>query len=155
MKIQYILLLMCIAGSAHSQTNKYLILKHRDKAKEVVVAHGEFVVLKTFKGEKIRGKMEVLSETLIRVKHKIVPLTNVERIGRRDAWAMRIASVLVSTGMNISLFGLSDNLRNGWQEPSENYKAGLPMLGVGIPLMMLTYKRTSKQWLYEGTVGAW
>lgn len=140
---------------SYSQTNKYLVIKHRDKQKEVVIAEGEYVVVKTFKGEKIRGTVEVLSETLIRVKHKIVPLTNVERIGRRYAWAMRIASVLVSTGMNISIFGLSDNLRNGWDAPSENYKAGIPMLAVGIPLMVLTYKRKSKKWTYEGALGSW
>jgi hypothetical protein len=89
------------------------------------------------------------------VKHKIVPLTNVDRIGRRDPWAFRIASVLVSTGMNITLFGLGDNMRSGWERPSENYKAGLPMLAVGIPLMLLTYKRTSKNWTYEGAMGGW
>jgi len=155
MKIIGILLLICSGIVVQAQTSKYLVIKHREKQKEVVVAQGEFVVVKTFKGEKIRGTMEVLSETLIRVKHKIVPLTNVERIGRRDPWTFRIASVLVSTGMNISLFGLSDNLRNGWDSPSENYKAGLPMLAVGIPLMVITYKRTSKRWTYEGAMGNW
>jgi hypothetical protein len=155
MKVQFVILLLCVSGLVSAQTSKYLVIKHREKQKEVVIAEGEFVVVKTFKGEKIRGKMEVLSETLIRVKHKIVPLTNVERIGRRDPWAFRIASVLVSTGMNISLFGLSDNLRSGWDRPSENYKAGLPMLAVGIPLMVLTYKRTSKNWTYECALGSW
>jgi hypothetical protein len=155
MRIIGIIILLCLVYALHAQATKYLVLNHRDKQKEVVIAQGEFVVVKTFKGEKIRGQMEVLSETLIRVKHKIVPLTNVERIGRRDPWAFRIASVLVSTGMNISLFGLSDNLRSGFDRPSENYKAGLPMLAVGIPLMVLTYKRTSKNWMYEGAIGGW
>jgi hypothetical protein len=155
MRIIGIITVLCFTYTIQAQTNKYLVLKHRDKQKEVVIAQGEFVVVKTFKGEKIRGQMEVLSETLICVKHKVVPLTNVERIGKRDAWTMRIASLLVSTGMNISLFGLSDNLRKGWDIPSENYKAGLPMLAVGIPLMALTYKRTSKKWTYEGAMGSW
>ena len=155
MRITGILIMLCLAYAVHAQTNKYLVIKHRDKQKEVVIAQGEFVVVKTFKGEKIRGTMEVLSETLIHVKHKVVPLTNVERIGRRDPWMFRIASVLVSTGMNISLFGLSDNLRKGWDIPSENYKAGLPMLAVGIPLMALTYKRTSRKWTYEGAMCSW
>lgn len=155
MKIVMMSLVLVMSTLCHAQSNKYLVLKHRDKSKEKVIAQGEFVVVKTFKGEKIRGTMEVLSETLIRVKHKIVPLTNVERIGKRDPWAFRIASVLVSTGMNISLFGLSENLREGWKTPSQNYKAGLPMLVAGIPLMVLTYKRTSKKWTYEGAMGNW
>mgnify|MGYP007079516089 CR=1 FL=1 len=155
MKIIGIILIMCFAYTSQAQSNKYLILKHRDKQKEVVIAQGEFVVIESFKGEKIRGQMEVLSETLIRVKHKVVPLTNVKKIGRRNAKVMRVATVLVSMGMNISLYGLSDNLRHGWDEPSENYKAGIPMLAVGIPLMIMTYKRTSEHWTFEGTVGAW
>jgi hypothetical protein len=155
MRIIGIITMLCLAYSIQAQTNKYLVLKHRDKQKEVVIAQGEFVVVKTFKGEKIRGQMEVLSETLIRVKHKVVPLTNVERIGKRDAWTMRIASLIVSTGMNITLFGLSDNLRHGWDTPSENYKAGIPLLAAGIPMLVLTYKRTSKHWTYEGAMGNW
>jgi hypothetical protein len=155
MRIIGIITMLCLAYTIQAQTNKYLVLKHRDKQKEVVIAQGEFVVVKTFKGEKIRGQMEVLSETLIRVKHKVVPLTNVERIGKRDAWTMRIASLIVSTGMNITLFGLSDNLRHGWDTPSENYKAGIPLLAVGIPMLVLTYKRTSKYWTYEGAMGNW
>lgn len=147
--------MLCFACTIHAQTNKYLVLKHRDKQKEVVIAQGEFVVVKTFKGEKIRGQMEVLSETLIRVKHKIVPLTNVERLGKRDAWIMRIASLIVSTGMNVTLFGLSENLREGWDSPSENYKAGVPLLAAGFPMLVLTYKRTSKHWTYEGAMGNW
>jgi hypothetical protein len=155
MRIIGIIIGLSLAYAVHAQTNKYLVLKHRDKQKEEVVAQGEFVVVKTFKGEKIRGTMEVLSETLIRVKHKVVPLTNVERIGKRDAWTMRIASLIVSTGMNITLFGLSDNLRHGWDTPSENYKAGIPLLAAGIPMLVLTYKRTSKHWTYEGAMGNW
>jgi hypothetical protein len=154
-KIFLLFLCLLFLQTAFSQSNKYLVLKHRDKQKEVVIAQGEFVVVKTFKGEKVRGQMEVLSETLIRVKHKVVPLTNVERIGKRDAWTMRIASLIVSTGMNITLFGLSDNLRHGWDTPSENYKAGIPLLAAGIPMLVLTYKRTSRHWTYEGTMGNW
>ncbi len=137
MRIIGIITVLCFTYTIQAQTNKYLVLKHRDKQKEVVIAQGEFVVVKTFKGEKIRGQMEVLSETLIRVKHKVVPLTNIERIGKRDAWTMRIASLIVSTGMNITLFGLSDNLRHGWDTPSENYKAGIPLLAVGIPISII------------------
>jgi hypothetical protein len=147
--------MLCLAYTIQAQTNKYLVLKHRDKQKEVVIAQGEYVVVKTFKGEKIRGQMEVLSETLIRVKHKIVPLTNEERIGKRDAWTMRIASLIVSTGMNITLFGLSENLREGWDTPSENFKAGIPLLAAGIPMLVLTHKRTSQHWTYEGAMGNW
>ncbi len=61
-----------------AQSTKYLVLKHREKLREVVIAQGEYVVVESFKGEKIRGAMVVLSETLIRVKHKVVPLTNVK-----------------------------------------------------------------------------
>jgi hypothetical protein len=153
---QSLIVFFLLAGNfALAQTNKYLVLKHREKQKEVVIAHGEFLVVKTFKGEKIRGTMEVLSENMIRVKHKIVPLTNVERIGKRDARLLRVASLLVSTGMNITLFGVSDNLRNGWDTPSENYKAGIPMLAVGIPFIVFSYKRTSQHWTYEGALGSW
>jgi hypothetical protein len=155
MKIVMMSLVLLMSTLCQAQTNKYLVIKHRENSKEVVIAQGEFVVVKTFKGEKIRGTMEVLSENMIRVKHKIVPLTNVERVGKRDAKVLRIASLIVSTGMNITLFGLSDNLRHGWDTPSDNYKAGIPMLGVGIPAIVLSYKRTSKKWTYEGAVGNW
>jgi len=138
-----------------AQLPKYLVLKHRDKPKEVVIAEGEYVVVESFKGEKIRGTMVVLSETLIRVKHKVVPLTNVKSIGRRNMRIYQIASMLVSIGVNITLFGLSDNLRHGWERPSQNYKAGLPMLAVGIPLMVLTHKRTSEHWTYDGQMPGW
>ena len=147
--------LLCIAYTLSAQTSKYVILKHRDKQKEVVVAHGEYVVLTTFKGETIKGQLEVLSETLVRVKHKVVPLTNVQKFGRRNQRLFQLGSMIVTTGMNITLFGLSDNLRHGWETPSTNYKAGVPMLAVGIPMMLFTYKCTSEHWTFEGTVGSW
>lgn len=139
----------------YAQNSKYLVLKHREKQKEVVISEGEFVVLKTFKGEKVRGQMRILADNMIRVKHKVVPLTSVERIGRRSPGISRVASLVVTTGMNLFLYGLSDNLKNGWEQPSENYKASTPLLAVGIPLLVLTYKRTSKNWTYEGAVGSW
>ncbi len=67
----------------------------------------------------------------------------------------QIASMLVSTGVNITLFGLSDNLRHGWERPSQNYKAGLPMLAMGVPLMVLSYKRTAEHWTFEGQMPGW
>ena len=155
MKVQFVILLLCISGLVSAQTSKYVILKHRDKQKEIAVAQGEYVVLTTFKGEAIKGKLEVLSETLVRVKHKVVPLTNIQKFGRRNQRLFQLGSMIVTTGMNITLFGLSDNLRHGWDTPSTNYKAGVPMLAVGIPLMLFTYKRTSEHWIFEGTVGAW
>ena len=155
MKIFSLLLLIIVSTGLQAQTNKFVILKHRDKPQEVAIAQGEYVVVTTFKGEKIKGQMEVLSETLIRVKHKIVPLTSIQKFGRRNQRVFQLASMLVSTGMNITLFGLSDNLRHGWEVPSNNYKAGLPMLAVGIPLMIFAHKRTSKRWTYKGTVGNW
>jgi hypothetical protein len=155
MKIIGAFVLLFCTLTSQSQTNKYVIIQHRDKHKEVAVAQGEYVVVTTFKGEKIKGHLEVLSETLIRVKHKIVPLTSIRKFGRRNQRIFQIASAMVSTGMNISLFGLSDNLRHGWETPSNNYKAGVPILVVGIPLMVLTYKRTSEHWTYVGMVGNW
>ena len=82
MKIFSLLLLIIVSTGLQAQTNKYVILKHRDKPQEVAIAQGEYVVVTTFKGEKIKGQMEVLSETLIRVKHKIVPLTSIQKFGR-------------------------------------------------------------------------
>ena len=155
MKNTLFICLVLIASSVGAQTNKYVILKHRDKQKEVAVAQGEFVIITTFKGEKMKGPLEVLSDKLIRIKHQIVPLTSIQSFGRRNRRIYQIASTMVSTGMNITLFGLSDNLRHGWDEPSDNYKAGIPMLIVGIPMMVLSYKRTSENWTYVGTVGDW
>ena len=68
MKIIGVFFLLVCTLTSQSQTKKYVIIKHRDKHKEVAVAQGEYVVVITFKGEKIKGHLEVLSETLVRVK---------------------------------------------------------------------------------------
>ncbi len=155
MKVILSISLLLFTLSSIAQAPKYLILKHRDKQKEVVITEGEYVSIKTFKGDKVRGQMLVLSEKLIKVKHKVVPLTNVKSIGRRGAGVGRVASLVVTTGMNLLLYGISDNLRNGWNEMSQNYRASLPMLAVGIPLITTTYKRKSKNWKYEGQLTGW
>ncbi|PCJ66747.1 MAG: hypothetical protein COA58_04620 [Bacteroidetes bacterium] len=152
---KYVLPFLFFSSSVFAQSDKFLILKHRDKIKEIVINEGEFVVVKTFKGGKVRGRVLVLSENMIKVKHKVVPLTSIERIGRRNAAVTKIASLVVSTGMNLFLYGVSDNLRNGWDETNGNYKAGVPLLGIGIPLLTTTYKRTSKKWKFVGQVSGW
>ncbi|MGB1038805.1 MAG: hypothetical protein ACPGYY_09185 [Bacteroidia bacterium] len=150
-----LMLPLFLALSGFAQTNKYLVLEHRHKQKEVVIAEGEVVIIKTFKGERISGRMTVLSEALIRVKHKVVPLTNVQYVGRRNQKILRIASLVVSTGANLLLYGISEDLRDGWGTLSENHKASVPMLAVGIPFLTMTYKRTSKNWKYKGELGTW
>ena len=155
MIVKLILPLLLMGSNIYAQTNKYLILKKRDSKREIVYNEGEIVIVKTFKGEKIKGPMIVLTESLIQVKHKVVPLTNVQCIGKRNPVIGRIASVLVTTGMNFFVYGLSDNLKNGWSEVSENYKASLPMLGLGVPLLTLTHKRKAKKWKFEGQVNSW
>lgn len=141
--------------SSLAQAPKFLILKHRSKQKEVVVTEGEFVSVTTFKGEKVRGQMLVLSEKLIKVKHKVVPLTSVRSIGRRSAPVARVASMIVTTGMNLMLYGVSNNLKNGWEGELDNYKASGPLLALGIPLLTVTYKRTSEHWKFAGQMPGW
>ena len=147
--------MLLFTSSIYAQSNKYLILKKRESTREVVFNEGEIIVIKSLKGEKIKGPMIVLTESLIQVKHKVVPLTNVACIGKRNPVIGRIASVLVTTGMNFFVYGLSDNLKNGWSEVSENYKASVPMLGLGVPLLTMTYKRKAKKWTFKGDVGNW
>ncbi len=112
--------------SCNAQSQKYLVLKHRDKPKEIAIVEGEFVVIRSFKGEKIRGPLEVVSEDLIRVKHKVVPLTNVQSFGKRNNKVMRVASTILSVGLNISVYGLSENLKNGWTNVLRQYFKNRP-----------------------------
>lgn len=153
MKCVGLLLLLAFSFACQGQSRKFLIISHRLKAKEVVISEGQIVVVKSFKGEKLKGPLEVLSENLIRVKHKVVPLTNIQYIGRTNPEVVRVASLIVSTGMNLFLYGLSDNLKHGWESLSDTHKASVPLLAVGIPLLTVSYKRMSKKWTYKGQVG--
>ena len=144
-----------IAVLLFGQNDKYLIIEHREKQKEVVIANGEIVRVRSFKGEKLKGKIEILSESLVRVKHKVVPLTSIQSIGRKHKVVGRIASLLVTNGMNLFVYGVNDNLRNGWDQVSHLYKASIPMLGVGIPFLVVTKNRKAKKWTYVGQVDIW
>lgn len=150
-----IIIPLLFSFSAMAQSDKYLILEHRSKPKEVVIEEGEFVFVKTFKGDKVRGRMLLLSESLIKVKHKVVPLTNVQKIGKRNAVASQIGSAVLSMGMNLVLFGIQNDLKNGWKEPDENYAVSLPFLAVGSGLVFIHHKRTSKNWTFKGQMPGW
>jgi hypothetical protein len=69
----------------------------------VVISEGEIVSIHTFKGDKVKGQMLVLSDKLIKVKHKVVPLTSVKQLGSRSAPVAKVASLVVTTGMNLLL----------------------------------------------------
>lgn len=150
-----LLILLIIPIQCLAQSDSYLIIKHRKKQKEVVISEGSVVVVKTFKGERIRGPMLVLSQNLIKVKHKVVPLTNVEQIGIRNSVMLQLGSASLSMGMNLLLFGVQRNLRNGWQRPDENYSIGLPFVTAGVSMIWFTRKRKSNQWTYYGQMPGW
>ncbi len=149
------LIFLLLPLNLFAQSDKFLIIKHREKAKEVVISEGAFVSVKTFKGERIRGIMLVLTEDLIKVKHKVVPLTNVERIGVRNALMLQIGSASISMGMNLVLFGVQRNLKNGWQKADENYGIGLPFLSAGLSMVWITRKRRAKHWSFHGQMPGW
>jgi hypothetical protein len=151
-KLIFALLIICKLGVA--KPSKFLIIEHRSKVKEVVIAQGEWVVVKTFNGETVRGEIQIISETLIRVKHKVVPLTSVKCIGKKNAYIQRVASLIVTNGVNLILFGLNENLRNGW-DLGNGHKAGIPMLGLGVPLLTITHKRKAKNWKFIGQISQW
>lgn len=150
-----IIIPLLFSFSAMGQSDKYLILEHRSKPKEVVIEEGEYVFVKTFKGEKVKGRMLVLSESLIKVKHKVVPLTNVQKIGKRNPYASQIGSAIFSMGMNLVLFGIQSDLKNGWKEPDDNYVVSIPFLSSGSALLFFHRKRTSKNWTFKGQMPGW
>lgn len=150
-----LLIPLLLTTSLFAQSDKYLIIKHRTKNKEIVLQEGEFVYVKTFKGEKIKGTMLVLSEQLIKVKHKVVPLTNVERIGTRNKLVMQIGSAVVSMGVNLVLYGVQNNIRNGWKTADDNYTTSIPFLTAGGGLLLLNRKRKAKHWTYKGQMPGW
>ncbi|MFY0643510.1 MAG: hypothetical protein JXR19_03515 [Bacteroidia bacterium] len=141
--------------SVFAQSDKYLIIKHRTKSKEVVIQEGAFVVVKTFKGERVNGNMLVLSEALIKVKHKVVPLTNVERIGIRNRAMVQLGSAAVSMGMNLVFYGLQNNFRNGWKQVDDSYMVSAPFLAAGVSMIWFNRKRKSKHWIYKGQMPGW
>ncbi len=132
------------------QAENYLVLKQRGGDKEVVIQEGEMVVIKTTNKRKHRGKLHVVSEQVVRIQNKLILISNIESVGKKNMYISRAAALIVTNGMNMLLFGFNDNLRNGWGEPSDLHKASVPMLSVGIPLLAITRKR--KIWNWEVSV---
>ena len=146
-------LLICI--NAYAQSDRFLIIKHRIQDKEKVVAEGEIVMIKTFKGERLRGRMFVLTEDLIKVKHKVVPLTNVERVGVQSKLATQIGGAAVSMGVNLVFFGVQNNMRHGWDKTDGSYTASAPFLAFGSAMIVFSRKRKIKNWVFRGQMDGW
>lgn len=155
MKLTIVFLLSFLTYISLAQDSRFLILEHRERSKEVVFSEGEYIVVKSLKGETVRGALHVVDEKLIRVRNKVISLTNVESIGKRNIVLYKVASLMVTNGLNLLVYGLNENLRNGWDNVSSLHKASLPMLGLGIPMLTFTYKRKVKKWTYEGVVSYW
>lgn len=151
----YLLLPMLLGLNLMAQSDSYLIIKHRIKAKEVVLEEGAFVKVKTFKGEKIKGRMRVLSEQLIKVKHKVVPLTNIERIAVRKPSLAQLGAASFSMGVNLVFYGLQSSFRRGWKPLDESYAISLPFLGAGASLIAFSRPRYAKNWTFEGQMPGW
>lgn len=144
-----------MASNCVAQTTQYLILKHKEKKKEIAIAEGSALAIKLKSGEKIRGELVMLNETTIRVKNRIISLTDIESIGRKHQGIYRIAALVVTNGMNVFLFGMNDNLLNGWDKISNAHKASLPMLAVGVPLLTITQKHQAEHWTFLLVLKDW
>lgn len=151
--MRLILICFILLCTQLSFAQNYLVIKHRTKQKEVVLEEGRMLVAVAFDGEKVRGPLKIISEHVIQIKNKIVPLTNVKKIGAKDPWIMKIGSLVTSNGANLLVYGLNDNLSNGWDRLSALHKAALPMLAAGLPVMLISRKRNIKHWTYS-TSGA-
>ena len=57
--------------------------------------------------------------------------------------------------MNVFLFGMNDNLLNGWDKISNAHKASLPMLAVGVPLLTITQKHQAEHWTFLLVLKDW
>ncbi|MEY2924473.1 MAG: hypothetical protein RLZZ337_1021 [Bacteroidota bacterium] len=146
--MKFFILAICffIFSSIEAQTTQYLILKHKEKSNEIALAEGSVIVIQLNNGEKLRGELLLKSESYIQLKNRQIPLSNIAAIGRKNQGVHRIAALIVTNGMNVFLFGMNDNLLNGWDKISNAHKASLPMLATGIPLLTITYKRKMKKW---------
>ena len=146
---------MLISFNVFAQADRYLILQHRHKQKELVIKQGEFVVVKTFKGEKVKGTMLVLTEDLIKVKHKVVPLTSIQSIGKRNGALVQLGSAALSMGVNLVFYGLQNSIRNGWSTADESYTVSIPFLASGFSMILFSRKRKAKRWKYQGQLPGW
>ena len=136
-----ILTTTCIA-----QTTQYLVLKHKEKPKEIAIAEGEGITVKLISDQKERGELVLINESTIRIKNRVIKLNEITSVGRKHQGIHRIAALVVTNGMNVFLFGMNDNLLNGWDKISNAHKASVPMLAVGVPLLTITHKRKMKKW---------
>lgn len=150
-----LILPLLICANCFGQADRFLILEHRTKTKEVVVQEGAFVMVKTFKGERISGRMRVLSESLIKVKHKVVPLTNVERIGVRNQAMSQFGAAAFSMGVNLLFYRIQNGLKNGWREKDGSLTASVPFLAAGGGMLWWSPKRRAKHWTFKGQMEGW
>ena len=129
-----------------AQTTQYLVLKHKEKPKEIAIAEGNGITVKLKSNQKLRGELVLIDESTIRIKNRVIKLNDIASIGRKHQGIHRIAALIVTNGMNVFLFGMNDNLLNGWDKISNAHKASLPTLAVGVPLLTITYKRKTEHW---------
>jgi hypothetical protein len=150
-----ILIFLFWASTAAAQNTQYLILKHKEKTKKIAIAEGSALSIKLKSGEKVRGEIVLINETTVRVKNRIINITDIESIGRKHQGIYRVAALIVTNGMNVFLFGMNDNLLNGWDKISNAHKASLPMLAVGVPLLTITHKRKAEHWVFLPVLKDW
>jgi hypothetical protein len=148
-------LAIALTSFVSAQNTNYLVLIKRTTQKEITFEEGTFVVVKSFNGTKVRGRLQVKTDKLIQVKNQVIPLTNVKYIGNKDGFISKTASLILSNGMNLVLFGLNENLRQGFDTPSNFYKAGIPMLSLGFPLYFISRKYRVKRYTYLGVLNPW
>lgn len=127
----------------------YFVLEHRKKIKEVAITEGDLVVIISKDGEKVRGKIKMVNHNLVQVKNKVIPLCKIEGIGTKNKFVSSLGSLLVTNGMNLLIYGLNENFSKGWKQVSALHKASLPMLAAGLPVFLITQKRTTEKWKFH------
>ena len=146
---------LLVSSCCIAQHTNYLVMVKREGIKEKALAEGEYVVVKSLKGEKVRGKLQIKTDKLIQVQNRVIPLTNVRSIGSKNGFVSKTASLILSNGMNLLLFGVNENLRQGFEDPSNFYKAGIPMTALGFPLYFISRKYHVRKWTYVGVLDPW
>lgn len=150
-----LLFLFSMSLFTQAQVKRYLVMEHRTKPREVVFNPGEFVVVRSVRGERIRGPLEVIDEQLIGVKNKVIPLTNVEAIGRRSKWANQLSSFMISAGLGLLQLGIQGAAIDSNGVNNKAFIMSAPMLVSGTGVALILPKRKRKNWKYIGVVHQW
>ena len=156
MRLLFIIFYIGSTLAVQAQMKRYVVLMHRNKDKEVVFWQGDLVRVTTIKGEHITGKLEVMNEDMILVKNKIVPLTSIQRIGKRNRFVGAVSSFTLSVGLSLLQSGVSLSLAgDAASEAHRVLKAAVPMLGIGTGSYFIYWPRSRKKWIYEGVIVSW